>query len=200
MSTETGADQGHTADLAMVDAVLAGDPDAFRSIVERDGPMILAICRRVLGELVEAEDAAQETFLVAYRRLASYRGDGPLRGWLARIAQRTAAERLRDRHVTQSIDLEDGIEVLLERLRAGSREGYGDPVAGILARERRGQLAGAIADLPQPQGEAVRLHYLDGLSYDEIATATGRPSATVRSHVHRGLTRLRSRLEAEARR
>src|SRR6478735_7868133 len=88
-------------DRAIVDAVLAGDPDAYRVLVEREGAAVVRACHRVLGDLHEAEDAAQEAFVTAYRSLASWRGDGPFGAWLTRIAVRIALrEAGRRRSVT----------------------------------------------------------------------------------------------------
>ena len=77
-------------DRAIVDAVLAGDQEAYRVLVERESAAVVRACHRVLGDLHEAEDAAQEAFVTAYRSLASWRGDGPFGAWLTRIAVRIA--------------------------------------------------------------------------------------------------------------
>src|SRR5262245_11379437 len=75
-------------DRAVVDAVLAGDRQAFRVLVEREGPAVVAACARVLGDRVEAEDVAQEAFVTAYRSLSTWRADGAFGAWLSRIAMR----------------------------------------------------------------------------------------------------------------
>src|SRR5262245_50389877 len=62
---------------AIVDAVLAGDRDAYRDLVERESAAVVRTCHRILGDLHEAEDAAQEAFVTAYRSLAGWRGEGP---------------------------------------------------------------------------------------------------------------------------
>src|SRR6476661_793565 len=77
-------------DRAIVEAVLAGDRDAFRRLVERESVGVVRACHRVLGDLHAAEDAAQEAFVTAYRSLSSWRGDGPFGAWLTRIAVRIA--------------------------------------------------------------------------------------------------------------
>ena len=80
-----------------VAAVLAGDRDAFRSLVERESRQVVATCARILGDRHEAEDVAQEAFVIAYRSLASWRSDGPFGAWLARIAVRLATRRAAQR-------------------------------------------------------------------------------------------------------
>src|SRR5215207_746163 len=72
-------------DRATVEAVLGGDRDAFRRLVDREGPALVRACYRILGDTHEAEDAAQEALVTAYRSLPSWRGDGPFGAWLTRI-------------------------------------------------------------------------------------------------------------------
>ena len=69
-------------DRALVQAVLTGDRDAFRHIVEREQGTVYRACLRILGRPHDAEDVAQESFVIAFRSLSGYRGDGPLGGWL----------------------------------------------------------------------------------------------------------------------
>ena len=80
---------------AIVDRVLAGDREAFRALVDREGPGVVRACHRVLADLHEAEDAAQEAFVTAYGALATWRRDGTFGAWLTRIAVRIALRRLR---------------------------------------------------------------------------------------------------------
>src|SRR5688572_22088283 len=75
---------------AIVDAVLAGDREAFRRLVERESIALVRACHRILGDRSDAEDAAQEALVTAYRQLASWRGEGPFGAWLMRIGIRIA--------------------------------------------------------------------------------------------------------------
>jgi len=151
---------------------------------------VLAACRRILGDDAEAEDAAQEAFLIAYRKLGSFRGDGPLGGWLMRIAQREARDRaVRRRPATPLDPAGEGWSGTLRTMEPGD-----DPVAAAESGERSARLGRAIAGLPAHYRDAVRLRYLDDLSFEEIAATTGRPEPTIRTHLHRGLARLRADL------
>lgn len=73
-------------DLARARALASGDEDAFQALVESEGATVVRLCFRVLGRMDDAEDAAQESFVLAYRALGTYRADGPPGAWLARIA------------------------------------------------------------------------------------------------------------------
>src|SRR4051794_39947347 len=84
-------------DRSVVDAVLAGDRQAFRVLVDREGAAIVGACARVLGDRAEAEDVAQEAFVIAYRSLSSWRADGAFGAWLSRIAIRLALRRVAQR-------------------------------------------------------------------------------------------------------
>src|SRR5687767_3044257 len=75
---------------AIVAAVLAGDREAFRRLVERQSAALLPACHRLPRDRSDGEDAAQEAFVTAYRQLASWRGEGPFGAWLMRIGVRIA--------------------------------------------------------------------------------------------------------------
>lgn len=190
----SSASPPHPEDLderAAVDAVLAGDRDAFRSLVERESAAVIRACHRVLGDLHEAEDAAQEAFVTAFRSLAGWRGDGPFGAWVTRIAVRIAIRRAKSRRDVTWIDATDptrGIDL----------PGGTDPATSSLRAERAVGLRTAVARLDEPYREVVALRFFGELSLDEIATQTGRPLGTVKTHLHRGLLRLRGSLDRSA--
>ena len=91
-------------DRSIVDAVLAGDRDAYRHLVDREAAAVVRACHRILGDLHEAEDAAQEAFVTAYRSLAGWRGDGPFGAWLTRIAVRISLRQVGQRRQVTWLD------------------------------------------------------------------------------------------------
>jgi RNA polymerase sigma-70 factor (ECF subfamily) len=173
-------------DRGLVNAVLAGDRDAFRVLVEREQVAVFRVCLRILGRPHDAEDVAQESFVMAYRSLGTYRGDGALGGWLMRIATRQAFRRLGQRREMSELPAE------LPMGSAGS-----DPVAMMLAGERQREVRLAVAGLREPYREVVALRFFGELSLDEIASVTKRPLNTVKTHLRRGLERLRRILGRE---
>lgn len=166
---------------------MAGDRDSFQLLVEREQVVVYRACLRILGRPHDAEDAAQEAFLMAYRSLASYRGEGPLGGWLMRIATRQAFRRLGQRRENAELspDLPLGAP--------GS-----DPLAMALAGERERSVRLAVAALRDPYREVVALRFFGEMSLDEIAAVTRRPLNTVKTHLRRGLQRLRPLLDVES--
>ena len=178
---------GGVDDRALVDAVLAGDRDLFRVLVEREEVAVYRTCLRILGRPHDAEDAAQESFVMAYRSLGSYRGEGRLGGWLLRIAIRHAYRRLGQRRETAELQPDVPLGA------PGS-----DPLSITLAGERQRAVRLAVAALSEPYREVVALRFFGELSLDEIAAATRRPLNTVKTHLRRGLERLRPMVGREA--
>jgi len=174
---------------AIVDQVLAGDREAFRALVDREGPGVVRACHRVLADLHEAEDAAQEAFVIAYGSLATWRRDGTFGAWLTRIAVRIALRRAQRRKPVAWIEPGDPGAVV-----AGLAGGV-DPAAVTLRAERDGAIRTALAKLDEPYRETVSLRFFGELTLAEIAAETGRPIPTVKTHLRRGLLRLRASLE-----
>jgi RNA polymerase sigma-70 factor (ECF subfamily) len=172
---------------------VAGEAQAFEVLVERETRRILRTCYRVLGRVDEAEEVTQETFVLAYRALGSYRGGGHPAAWITRIATREAwrhvAARSRRRSMTTTLD-EGAWPVASDAL---------DPATEAVMAEERVRVRVAVGRLPEPYREVITLRYFGELSLLEISAATGRPEGTVKAQVHRGLGRLRELLSEAGR-
>jgi RNA polymerase sigma-70 factor (ECF subfamily) len=176
-------------DRSIVEAVASGDRDAFRQVVEAESASVFRICFRILGTTQEAEDAAQESFVIAFRSLDTFRGEGPLAAWLARIAARQAFRRLGQRRAIAPLDPEVEQSV-------GTPDA--DPLGQALAAERDVMVRTAVSSLAEPYREVVALRFFGELSLREIAAVTNRPLGTVKTHLRRGLGQLRETLREEA--
>ena len=185
---ETAWHDASVDDRAVARAVLDGDQDAFRLIVEREASAVYRTCLRILGRPHDAEDVAQEAFVMAYRSLATYRGHGSLGGWIQRIAQRQAFRRHGQRREIEPLELS-------AEPRAPS--GSSDPAVAILSGERQRMVRERVASLEEPYREVVALRFFGDLSLAEIADATGRPLNTVKTHLRRGLERMRDAIGEE---
>lgn len=184
---------------ATVQAVLSGDRDAFRRLVDREASTVIRACARILGDRHEAEDVAQEAFVTAYRSLASWRGEGSFGAWVTRIAVRLALRAAAKRRTVTWLDpiAAEADEPGDERFRLGGAAP--DPAVLTLTAERDAELRRAVAALDEPYREVVALRFFADHSLLEIAEATDRPLGTVKTHLHRGLARLRGMIgEARA--
>lgn len=190
MPATTWHDEG-VDDHAFIRALRAGDRDAFAELVDREAAAVYRTCLRILGRREDAEDVTQESFVAAFRALRTYRGSGSPRGWLMRIAQRQAYRRLAQRR--------PGAELhQVDEARLADRSA--DPERAAALAETRDEVHDAVAALPEPYRETVSLRFFGELSLAEVAEATGRPLATVKTHLRRGLERLRHVFGAEANR
>jgi RNA polymerase sigma-70 factor (ECF subfamily) len=174
-----------TEDLVLSRALAAGEAEAFRVLVERETPKVFRTCYRILGRIDEAEDATQETFVLAFRALHTFRGDGPVGAWVARIATREswrrASQGARRRSLTTPLDASVMDVPTLER----------GPLDQTLDAEERERVRLAVAALKDPYREIVTMRFFGELSIAEISRALRRPEGTVKAQLHRGLRRLR---------
>ena len=191
---------------AVVRAVLDGDRDAFRRLVERESPTVVRACHRILGDHAEAEDASQEAFVTAYRSLATWRGDGPFGAWVTRIGVRIALRMAGKRRTVSwrhpsGADRDSAASAVSSAAdRAADRQAvaatsWTDPAVLSMRAERATEIRTAVTSLPEPYRETVALRFFAEASLDEIARQTGRPLGTVKTHLHRGLARLRASLD-----
>lgn len=176
-----GSQQTKLANLHDVElATLAqtGDRKAFGELVRRHGSGVRGLLRRMGAASSEADDVAQDTFLAGFEAIAEFRGEGAFAGWIKKIAARQYLRRLqRDR-----------------RLAALALEA--DPPEQEFAPDAAGRidLDEALKTLGAPERLCVSMCYGAGLSHTEAAEALNLPLGTVKSHVKRGLEKLRTRL------
>ena len=155
---------------------------AFAALVDRHGAMVWGVCRRVLRDIHEAEDAFQATFLILVRKADSVRVEGSLGRWLYGVAHRVA-HRARNRAVRRAA-----------RVTQSSSSAPADPAQESELEDLRNVLDQELDRLPPKYRCPVELCHLQGLTYDEAARQLNWPVATVKSRLTRGRLRLRERL------
>lgn len=167
-------------DVELCSRAATGERAAFGELVRRHGSGVRGLLRRMGAQASEADDVAQDAFLTAFERIAEFRGEGTFAAWVKRIAARSYLRRLqREKKLgvfaTETIDDEAEIEV------------KGDADAAI-------DLDGALRQLSAAERLCVSLCFGAGLSHAEAAESLNLPLGTVKSHVKRGLEKLRARL------
>ncbi|HMP02556.1 MAG TPA: RNA polymerase sigma factor [Gemmatales bacterium] len=164
-------------DAELLDRFLAGDQEAFEVLLRRHGPMVLGVCRRVLGHGADAEDAFQATFLVLVRMGRKVRRPGSLSCWLHGVAWRTSQAARRRRQRRQTRPLAPAPEPAAQEQ---------PPTEPWLDEELR--------HLPDWLRQPVVLSYLEGLNKAQIAERLRLAEGTVSSRLARAREQLRRRL------
>ncbi len=170
-------------EVALLRAAQAGDLDSFNRLVLVYQDLVFNLTYRILGELDPAEDAAQVTFISAYRNLGGYRG-GSFKAWLMRIATNACYDELRRRQRRPTIPLEpvneDDEEIESPAWIADTGE---SPEESIVRQELNQAIQHCLDDLPPDFRLVVVLVDIQGLDYSEAAEAIRKPVGTVKSRL-----------------
>ncbi len=179
--------RGDPSDADVVARVLSGDREAFGSLIRRYQPGLVRFATRMLGNQDVAADAVAESFIRAYRHLASCREPARLRTWLYRIVANRCKSHLARRSIAD-VPLDDAPPVA-------------DPADNEAALERAEQVAlvgRVLAGLAPEKREAFLLKHVEGLSYQEMSAVTGERIPTLKMRVHRAREALLQALEEQA--
>ena len=166
-------------DRLLVEQSRAGDQLAYGELVRLHQNAVYNLAYRMLGERVEAEDAAQETFLRAYSHLDRYDANRPFRTWLLSIASNHCIDRLRKRRLTWlSID-----EPLPPHPALNSDEI--EPEEAVISNERSAAIQAMLSELSPEYRVVVILRYWNDLSYAEIAEILNTTESAIKSRLFR---------------
>lgn len=185
-----------SSDEALFERVVSGDDhNAFASLMRRHEDRIFSLAMRMTGDRSDALDATQDAFIAAYRQRASFRGDSSFGTWLYRIAINACNDVLRKRARTavptdHDVSADDDVDTVGGPARRGNLE------EAVTARV---DITRALARLPVEYREAVVMHDLGGIPYEEIAALTGAALGTTKSRISRGRRKLAELLEHPAR-
>lgn len=177
------SDRVTEAELAVL--AHAGDREAFGELVTRYAAQARRVARTILDDADDADDAAQDGFLAAWRHLGRFDPVRPFGPWLLRIVANAAADRRRRRRVRQT-----------EELSPVAPSADTGPAAEADRRALRAAFAAALRELPERQRTAIVLFDLEGYSHAEVASILGIPEGTVRSDVFHARRALREPLAA----
>jgi len=171
-------------DGGLIAAALAGNPEAFGTLVERYERAVYHLAVRTLRDRTEAEDATQEAFLKAYRALATFRPGAKFSTWIFTICYRVCCDRLAKARRISGDELPDRADA------APGPEGLAE------RHDEARRLRAAIDELPEKYRTAITLFHLQGKQYEEIAAVLNLPLGTVKTHLFRAKELLRKALTA----
>jgi RNA polymerase sigma-70 factor (ECF subfamily) len=187
-----------SSDSRLVALAAHGDSDALEVLLERHYDRLHGICRRILGNDPDAEDATQEALIAIVRGLAGYDGRSSFSTWAYRVATNAALDELRRRRrrpapgLSETPDAATSADRFTARFLAG--EPWIDPADTVSARL---DVDAALQQIPEDQRAAVVLRDLLDLDYAQIADVLSIPVGTVRSRIARGRAAIASLLEPE---
>lgn len=172
------------ADLELAGRIRSGDGQAFEALYQRHGARLYNLAYRMAGTATDAEDLLQDVFLLAYRKMGSFRGDSSLGTWLYRLAMNHCLDVLRGRQSrmgqqTDSLDADEAMEPTAA------------PTLGAVSRI---DLDRAIGKLPHACRAAFLLHDVEGFGHQEVGAILGISEGTSKSQVHKARLRIRSYL------
>ena len=172
----------------LVERARQGDVTAYEELVERYQGIAFRTAYLIAGGAADAEDAAQEAFVKAYRALGRFRRGAPFRPWLLQIVSNEARNRRRSAGRRAGLAL---------RLAAGESSGDAapSPEAQLVSSERRRELAAALEHLREEERLVIACRFFLDLSEEETAAALDVRRGTVKSRQSRALARLREVLE-----
>jgi RNA polymerase sigma-70 factor (ECF subfamily) len=187
VAVERERDDGSQSDSAVLSRVVERDQAAHRIIFERYYKRVLAFVRRRVGDEGLAEEVATDVFFEVWRNASAYRGESPVTTWIFGIANLKALSARRYFAQPRRASVRVTSEEVLSR--------YPDPTDqndSLSARQELARLIRAIDRLPEGHRDVLRLAFLEGCSYPEIAERLDISEANVKTRVNRARTRLRN--------
>ncbi len=193
----TGAEPVEASDLDLVRRAQAGDADAFGELVERNRRAVFRAALAALGSAAEADDVAQDAFVMAYRKLATFRGDAAFRTWLLAIAWRKALDRRKSlsrwlRFTSTPPEADADAPNWIEHMPADQRTQEED----LAAAQLQHKVKLLIRTLPRKLRDALLLAGSGEYTYEQISHILGVPVGTVKWRVSEARRVLKQKLAA----
>ena len=182
----------HLTDEQLVELAVSRDREAFGEIVKRWERKIFALCFGMLSREDDARDAAQETFISAYRNLANFRGEAKVSSWLHRIAvnQCLTVKRRAKTRSEEFLDDDDGRE---ERVFVAPL--HNSPSRKAEQVERLKLVRTAVSSLPTDLRQVIVMKEFEEMTFQEISDTLEIPLSTVKSRLYTALKQLRMKLD-----
>jgi RNA polymerase sigma-70 factor (ECF subfamily) len=186
-----------TADTEQVQRALARDAGAFRAIMQTHNQRLYRIARSILRNNADAEDAVQQAYVSAFTNLASYRGEGSLKGWLSRVVVNESLGRIRQRHSTIDLTELEQRQSEAQIIQFPQSTPHDDPERTMAQRQIIHLVEQATDNLPQAFRLVFVARVIEGMSIAETSELLGIKPETVKTRLHRARQLVRDRLESE---
>ena len=184
-----------TTEAGLIARILAGEKEQFHELIRPFERMVYLTLISVLKNETDAEDAAQETVVSAYRHLASFRGDAKFSTWLTTIALNEGRKRLRKAKGSAEESIEElGEDRDGDFTPAPLTDWREIPLEALERKELREALRSAVAELPGIYRQVFILRDVEGLNIEETAQALGINRGSVKVRLHRARMKLQKRL------
>lgn len=189
-------------DRMLVRRLKQGDEGAFRELVHTYQNRIFGLMLRMINNRQEAEDLAQEVFIIVYRAIGNYRGEGRFYTWLYRVATNTCKNRikyLKGRNFHRSVDIDETPQAQMPAAETGAVISFQSQVPGPEAMTEGQRMETLVqrelAALDPDHRLLIVLRDIQGMSYGDIIRITGLQEGTLKSRLHRARLALKERLE-----
>jgi RNA polymerase sigma-70 factor (ECF subfamily) len=180
------------SDESLLARVVLDDRDALGTLFQRYARIAFSIGRRILRDRTEAEDLVQDVFLYIHRKCRVYNSSkGTASSWIVHTIYYQALQRrmqLAARSHYSSLNIEDGRQ---DTGMSSAVMEYDQSLEGMIGRTRLHEM---VACLTEDQWDTLRLHFLEGFTFLEIAKKRGQSVGNIRHHFYRGMEKLRSRV------
>lgn len=173
------------SEQVLIDRSKAGDVAAFEELISVYQKKIYNLTFRMLGNLNDADDLTQETFIRVFKSISNFKGESTFSTWIYRIATNVCLDELRKRKNKKAISLDEEIKVDDGEIKRQIESDTPLPDEIAEKEELRLFVKNAIESLPEEQRLIISLRDIQGLSYDEIAQVLECPSGTVKSRINR---------------
>ncbi len=182
-------------DSHLISRFKQGDETAFTELIRKYSRRIYQIAWAILQNREDAEEVTQDTFIRIHRALPAFRGDAQFTTWMHSIAANLAKNKYRwnkSRGSLSNVSINASQEDSEQTLELP--DAHPSPQQNVILAERFQQLQQALAEMPEPYKQALLLHNVDGLQYDEIASILQCEIGTVKSRIARAREFLRDKL------
>ena len=182
-------------EIFIIERAIGGDSESYGRLIDLYTPAIYNLCFRLLGNAIDAEDAASMTFLKGYKNIRNFRGDAEFSSWIYKIAINICYDVLKknkkQKKVSNIRENADGDDMDYYDITPSNY----DVERQALAREDLEALNIAFRELPKQYVIAITLYYMENKSYIEIAEILNCSMGTVKSRINRGREKLKKYLE-----